>query len=77
MDKAELSGVCSRLLGSGPGNRRDEDIRVVALALQRFLLHEGRRKSFDKKVYMKDYMRRYREEERRRANKRRRVKAKG
>jgi len=55
MNKAELSGLCERVLRS-----KDQDARVVALALERFLLHEGRRKVFDKREYMKNYMRRYR-----------------
>jgi len=55
VDKAELSEICGRVLKS-----KDGDARVVALALQRFLLHEGRRKVFDKRAYQREYMARYR-----------------
>jgi len=55
MDKAQLSAVVDRVLRS-----KDSDVRVVALALQRFLLHEGRKASFDKRAYQREYMRRYR-----------------
>jgi len=58
MNKAELSEVCVRVLRS-----KDGDARVVALALQRFLLHEGRRVRFDKKAYMREYMRQRRADE--------------
>ena len=53
--RAELGLVCERVLLSG-----DTDARVVALALQRYLVGEGRRGNFDKRGYQRDYMRRYR-----------------
>jgi len=55
MDRSELSEVCARVLRS-----RDKDVRVVALALQRYLVGEGRRKVFDKRSYMRRYMAEYR-----------------
>jgi hypothetical protein len=53
--RAELVEIVGRVLAS-----RDADARVVALALQRYLVGEGRG-SFDKRAYMRRYMARYRE----------------
>jgi hypothetical protein len=55
MDKAELGLVCERVLRS-----KDADARVLALALQRYLVGEARRARFDKRVYMRRYMAEYR-----------------
>jgi len=55
MDKAELAGICERVLKS-----RDSDARVVALALQRYLVGDGRKARFDKRSYMRSYMAEYR-----------------
>jgi hypothetical protein len=53
--RAELGAVCERVLLS-----KDADARVVALALQRYLVGEGRRGVFDKRSYQRSYMQRYR-----------------
>jgi len=58
MDRAELIRVCDRLLSDRP--KRGEDVRVCALALQRFLISANRKASFDKRGYQREYMRRYR-----------------
>ena len=57
MDKAELSKVCLRVLG---GEGTDGEVAIVALALQRYLVGEGRRAVFDKRSYQREYMRAYR-----------------
>jgi hypothetical protein len=55
--RAELVEIVGRVLDSV---RSDSDVRVVALALQRYLVGEGRG-SFDKRAYMRRYMAGYRE----------------
>jgi hypothetical protein len=49
--RAELGAVIERALLS-----KDTDARVCALALQRYLLRDGRKARFDKRAYMKGYM---------------------
>ena len=57
MDRSELARVCERVLGGGGGAK---EVEVIALALQRYLVGEGRRKRFDKRAYQREYMARYR-----------------
>ena len=57
--RAELGAVIERALLS-----KDTDARVCALALQRYLVGEGRKARFDKRAYMKRYMAEYRARQR-------------
>jgi hypothetical protein len=68
--RTELSEACGRLSGSGPESRRDSDIVMVVRALGRFLAGEVRGEG-DRRVYMRNYMRGYRADLKRKGRKRR------
>ena len=57
MDKQDLVKAVERVRRGHDG---DADVMAIASALERYLLHEGRRRTFDKRGYQKDYMRRWR-----------------
>lgn len=67
MDRSELVKLCTRVIG---GKGSDGDVAIVALALQRYLVGEGRKVERDRRSYQREYMREYREGKRRRAVKR-------
>jgi len=66
MDREQLAAVCARVLVSP-----DKDARVIALALQRFLVGAARVKTFDKRAYQRRYMAEYRAGKLRRGKRRR------
>jgi hypothetical protein len=54
MDKGEVQGLVDRLRREFP---RHELIGKVCLALERYLVGDRRGGKFDKRVYMREYMR--------------------
>jgi hypothetical protein len=60
--RAELGEAIVRLRDGAEGDRAERagDIELVCLALERYLVGEGRVKGFDKRSYMRSYMAEYR-----------------
>ena len=54
--RAEIGIALGRVRNAYP----QADVQLVCMALERYLVGEGRRGVFDKRAYQRGYMRRYR-----------------